>query len=123
MRISRPQRFILFTLGKCYEASSKRFVEKPLELSLSKAAFIDLALKAGITQKKIRSLYKNLESLEKNKLIFYKNKNLFLTAKGNKLFEKIRKNMEPFINVLLVLSSDDLFRYTKKARTIFKHNI
>jgi hypothetical protein len=119
MRASRVQAFILFALGTCYEECSRRFAGKPLAVSMSKSAFIELARKASITAKKERALYKNLEALESLKLITYDKKNLALTQKGRKLFERVRNDLGPYINVKSVLASDVL-KYTTKAQTILK---
>ncbi len=121
MRATKVQAFILFALGTCYAECSKRFANKPLAVSMNKVNFIELARKANITKKKERALYKNLEALEKLKLIAYTNKNLALTNKGQKLFERIRTDLDPYINVKGVLANDAL-KYTTKAQTILRNN-
>ncbi|MEM2916330.1 MAG: hypothetical protein QXT19_03170 [Candidatus Woesearchaeota archaeon] len=120
MRVTRVQAYILFALGTCYEECSKRFAGKPMAVSMSKVAFIELARKANITAKKERALYKNLEALEDLKLISYENKNLALTEKGQRVFERIKKDLMPYINVKGVLTSDHVLNYTTKAQTILK---
>lgn len=119
MRVTRVQAFILFALGTCYAECSKRFSGKPLAVSLNKVTFIELARKANIAKKKERALYKNLESLEQLKLITYDKKNLALTKKGQKLYERVKSDLEPYINVRGVLANDVL-KYTTKAQTILK---
>ncbi len=119
MRATKVQAFILFALGTCYAECSKRFAGKPLAVSMNKTAFIELARKAQITSKKERALYKNLEALEDLKLITYDNKNLALTPRGQKLFERVRDDLELYINVKSVVSSD-LLKYTTKAQTILR---
>jgi hypothetical protein len=119
MRVTKVQAFILFALGTCYAEFSKRFTDKPLAVSMSKSAFIELARTAKITSKKERALYKNLEALESLKLITYDNKNLALTLHGQKLFERIHNDLEPYINVKGVLSTDVL-KYTTKTQTILR---
>lgn len=120
MRVTRVQAYILFALGTCYEECSKRFAGKPMAVSMNKAAFIELARKANITAKKERALYKNLEALEDLKLISYDHKNLALTEKGQRVFERIKKDLMPYINVKGVLTSDHVLNYTTKAQTILK---
>ncbi len=120
MRVTKVQAYILFALGTCYEECSKRFAGKPLAVSMNKAAFIELARKAQITAKKERALYKNLEALEDLKLISYDNKNLALTKKGQRVFERIRDDLLPYINVKAVLDSDHVLNYTTRAQTILK---
>lgn len=86
---------------------------------MNKSIFIQLARKAKITSKKERAMYKNLETLEKLKLISYTNKNLSLTQKGQKLFERLNKDLEPYINVKEVLGRDAL-KYTTRTQTILR---
>jgi hypothetical protein len=120
MRVTRVQAFILFALGTCYEEASKRFAGTPLAVSMDKVSFIELARKANITSKKERALYKNLEALEELKLIAYDNKNLALTPKGHKVFERVRDDLTPYINVRGVLTSNDVLKYTTKTQTRLK---
>lgn len=119
MRVTKVQAFILFALGTCYAECSRRFAGKPLAVSMNKVDFIELARKANITSKKERALYKNLEALEDLKLVTYDNKNLALTVKGQKLFERVHADLEPYINVKGVLGADVL-KYTTKTQTILK---
>jgi hypothetical protein len=120
MRVTKVQAFILFALGTCYAEFSRRFAGKPLAVSMNKIAFIELARKANITSKKERALYKNLEALEDLKLVSYDNKNLALTARGQKVFERVRMNLEPYINVKGVLTSDDILKFSTRAQTILR---
>jgi len=120
MRVTKVQAFILFSLGTCYAEFSKRFTGKPLAVSMNKVAFIELARKANITSKKERALYKNLETLEDLKLVSYDNKNLALTQKGQKVFERVRMDLEPYINIRGVLTTDDILKFTTRAQTILK---
>ncbi len=119
MRATKVQAFILFALGTCYEECGRRFAGKPLAVSMNKVDFIELARKAKITSKKERALYKNLEALESLKLITYDNKSLALTPKGQQVFERVRNDLEPYINVKGVLAADAL-KYTTRAQTILK---
>ena len=120
MRVTKVQAFILFALGTCYAEFSKRFADKPLSVSMNKVAFIELARKANITTKKERALYKNLEALEALKLVAYDNKNLALTPKGQKVFERVHADLEPYINIKGVLTSDDIAKFTTRTQTILK---
>lgn len=118
MAATREQKFILFALGLCYAEFSKRFSGKPLSMSISKSQFIELAMKASITKKKERALYKNLETLEKKKLVSYASKNLALTERGTRLFTKISTELSPYLSVNSILTSQDILRYTRKAQAV-----
>ena len=91
-----------------------------MAVSMNKVAFIELARKANITAKKERALYKNLEALEALKIVSYDNKNLALTPKGQKVFERVRDDLIPYINVKGVLDSDHVLNFTTKTQTILK---
>ena len=120
MKLTKPQRFILFALGQSYEEFEKRFSDRPLEIALSKHAFIEIARKAGITTRAERTLYKNLESLEKRKLIIYNNRILALTTRGQKHFKVIQKELLPYIAVANIFSSQDILKYTRRVQTRLK---
>ena len=119
MALSREQQFILFALGKCYALLDERFAGRPIQIAVSKSAFIELAENAGFAGKGERALYQNLEDLEKKRLIHYDNKNLSLTKKGGKAFAVINKNLSPYLAVANI-SYDDLLKFTKKARTVLR---
>ena len=113
MKVSKPQAFVLFALGRCYEECERRFADKPLKINMSKKAFIQLARAAGMVRKGERAMYKNLENLEKKKLIEYKNRSLKLTLRGEKYFHDILNKIEPYLSVSLFLHSENVLKYTK----------
>jgi|TARA_B100002003_G_C13956999_1_gene463718 predicted transcriptional regulator len=119
MRTTKTQNFILFILGRWYEEANKKIKGKPLEVCISKKTFIELVTKSGIAKKQDRALYKNLENLGKKKLINYNNKELMLTLKGKKLFEKINKQIKPYLNLNDKLKEKPM-SYTRKVQTILK---
>lgn len=121
MKLTKVHKFILFALGLFYQECNKQFGGAPLELAMSKSAFIDLAMKSRITEKKERALYKNLKFLEKKKLISYYNKNLRLTQRGRKAYEKVYAELRPYLNVAWILKSSDILHYTPKVRTVLKN--
>ena len=111
--LSRPQAFVLFSLGRCYEECDRRFADKPLVVNMSKKAFIELARAASMVSKGERAMYKNLESLEEKKLLSYENKTLRLTSRGEKYFQELLSRIEPYLAVSLLLRSEDVLKYTK----------
>lgn len=113
MGLSKPQAFVLFALGRCYEECDRRFADKPLVVNMSKKAFIELACAAGMVSKGERAMYKNLEDLEKKKLISYDDKSLRLTERGEKYFQGILSKIEPYLAVSLLLRSEDVLKYTR----------
>jgi hypothetical protein len=120
MAFTRTQRFMLYSLGLWFEEANDKIKEKPLKVSISKSLFIDLVNNAGFAEKQERALYKNLEVLEKKKLIIYQNKELELTSRGLKLFQEIKEDFSPYLNVYKKLKEKDPTSYTKKVQTVFK---
>lgn len=120
MKVTKTQRFMLYSLGKWFEEANKKIKNKQLQVSISKVLFIDMVKKSGIASKQTRALYKNLESLEKKKLVTYQNKELSLTAKGNRLFKEIKKDLLPYITVYRKIKQKSAISYTRKIQTIFK---
>ncbi|MEM3153959.1 MAG: hypothetical protein QW165_00115 [Candidatus Woesearchaeota archaeon] len=113
MGLSKPQAFVLFALGRCYEECERRFADKPLSVHMSKKAFIELARAAGMVRKGERAMYKNLEDLESKKLISYENKSLRLTERGERRFQELLAKVEPYLAVSLLLRSEDVLKYTR----------
>jgi DNA-binding PadR family transcriptional regulator len=111
---------MLFSLGLCYEQFEARFADKPVSLVMSKADFIKLMQRAKIAHKKDRALYKNLQDLEEQRFIAYNNKSMTLTTKGQKVFLKLRKEMEPYLEVSGILRSDDILHYVGKKQMVLK---
>ncbi len=113
MGLSRPQAFVLFALGRCYEECDRRFAGKPLVVQMSKKSFIELARAANMVSKGERAMYKNLEDLESKKLISYNRKSLELTERGEKRFQELLSKIEPYLSVSLLLRSEDVLKYTR----------
>ena len=111
---------MLFILGQYYRVMKKKFNIDFLEVVISKTDYISLVMKSGMVSKKERAIYKNLELLEKKKLVQYKNKMLRLTPKGNRIFNEINKEIQPFIDVVETIENKRVIEYTKKPQTIFK---
>jgi hypothetical protein len=120
MRVGPKQIFILFALGQYYVEANKRLKGMPLEVVISKKVFIDIVKQSHIAEKKERALYRNLEVLEKRKLLSYQNHCLKLNPRGQKLFERLTKTYQPYLNLARVLEKTDIAKYTRKAQTVFR---
>lgn len=119
MGLAENQRFILFVLGKLYEVTNRDLKEKILQVSISKAAFIEIVKKGCLTEKGERALYKNLEDLEKSNYVSYENRILKLTKKGGKEYSKLNRQLLPFLNIIKIIEAENPVSLTKKARTSF----
>lgn len=75
-------------------------------------------MKANLAGKQARAIYKNLEDLEKQKYISYEHRTLTLTKKGQKLFEKLYKELRPYVNVIHALKQTNPLSYSRKVQTI-----
>ncbi|HSU72908.1 MAG TPA: hypothetical protein VLJ21_03610 [Candidatus Binatia bacterium] len=117
------QKFILFTLGSWYLEANRRFDRAPVEIVISKATFIDLLMRANLAGKQARAVYKNLEDLEKQKFISYRNRSLALTVKGQKMFEKIYRELRPYVNVIHALKQKDPLSYSRRVQTVLSQKI
>jgi hypothetical protein len=100
MSLTKTQQRILYSLGQCYIKLNQPFQDKPLTVFISKIAFIELIKQAEFIKKQERALYKNLEILEKKKLIEYKDKKLRLTPRGKRVFNRIEKEIKPYLNII-----------------------
>ena len=121
--LSKPQKFMLYSLGLCESQLNARFAGKPFEITMSKAAFIELARAAGMVSTKERALYKNLEGLEHRKLIAYDHKDLALTVRGKKVYDKLSMEFSPYITVSKLLDSQNVLKYSKKTKTVLARNV
>ena len=99
MSLTKTQQRILYSLGNCYQNLNLPYQDKPLKVLISKIHFIELIKKADFVKKQERALYKNLEILENKKLIEYRDKKIQLTQKGKRVFNKIEKEIKPFIRI------------------------
>lgn len=117
MAITPVEKYILFALGETCNQASKRLSDKPLQLFVSKAEFIALAMKTQMTAKKERAIYKNLESLQEKKFISYDDKNLELTSKGQKELSKVNAELVPYLNIKEFLRTENALKYARKAQT------
>lgn len=99
MSLNKTQQRILYALGHCYKKYNQQYQDKPLQFFVSKIGFIELIKQSDSIKKQDRALYKNLEILEKRKLIEYQEKKIRLTQKGKIFFNKIEKEIKPFVDL------------------------
>jgi hypothetical protein len=119
MKLTKPQRLILFSLGQFYQSINQSFTEKPLRLRTSKIAFIELLMDSKIISKQERALYKNLESLEKKKLIEYVNRKIKFTELGLKELKKVNREIKKFVDIETYFS--EVKKPNRKLQTTIDH--
>lgn len=110
MKLTRPQRLILYALGKFYEFLNQPLEEKLLHIQTSKIAFIEHLKKSKILTKQERAIYKNLETLEQKSLITYENHMIHFTPLGITELKKIEQDLNSFINL------KEYFQTTQKPK-------
>ncbi len=119
-QLTKVQAFMLFSLGKASEEFGARFVNRPVAFVMSKTDFIELVHNAKIASKKDRAVYRNLQSLEEQRYVSYNNKTLALTKKGVKEYERIRRDIAPYLSVTATLKSNEMLKFTSKAQTVLR---
>lgn len=93
MSLNNVEKEMLFVLGEFFRKTDKRFSKAHLEVSVSKAEFIDVIKDVKVVTKQNRAIYKNLEKLQKNKHITYRERQLRLTRKGFAEYERLKKEL------------------------------
>jgi len=109
-KLTKTERLILFSLSQFYSSINQQLVTKPLRLETSKITFIELLLQSKFITKQKRALYKNLEILEDKKLIEYDNRMIKFTDSGLKMFQKIDREINQFVDI------KDYFKEIKKTK-------
>ena len=109
-KLTKTERLILFSLSQFYSSINQQLVTKPLRLETSKITFIELLLQSKFITKQKRALYKNLEILEDKKLIEYDNRMIKSTDSGLKMFQKIDREINQFVDI------KDYFKEIKKTK-------
>ena len=94
VKLTFPQKQILYALSQFYQSLNQPLVKTLLHLQTSKIAFIELLLDSKLLAKHERAVYKNLETLEKKKIIAYQNRMIRFTETGLKELQKIEKEVE-----------------------------
>ncbi|MBI5390035.1 hypothetical protein HZB02_00950 [Candidatus Woesearchaeota archaeon] len=105
MKISKQPLFVLFALMAYLRKANALFADQPLEVAVSKIAFIRLLKETQMVDKSTRGLYHNLEMLEKKKLILYDNKLLQLTEKGLTKAREMEEALSPYLDLLQKISA------------------
>jgi hypothetical protein len=93
MPLTNVQKEMLFVLGEFFKKTDKQFSAAHLEVSVSKAEFIDVIKGVKVVSKQNRALYRNLESLQKSRYIVYNDRELSFSKKGYAEYDKIRTEL------------------------------
>ena len=110
---------MLFNLGQYYREINRQHKVPFLKVTVSKVEFIELVQTSGFVSKQARAIYKNLEDLEKNKLIEYEHHMLKFTEKGKKEFEKINKEIQPYLDIVEKIKEKKILKSKKAGQMIF----
>ena len=115
-KINIKYKIVMYTLGWYEELISKN-ITKGIEVVLPKYIFIHFIKNIGVISKGERALYRNLEFLEKKKFISYTNKDITITPKGKNFYNQIKKEVQPFIDVMQAIDPQEIVNKTKKLQT------
>lgn len=118
--VSPKEKYILFLLGIANKQFNKRFKTTPLEVTFSKALFIELITTLHLVQKKERALYRNLELLEKKKFIKYKTAGLSFTKKGLTFFTEMHNETKRQADAMQLLQETKAIQLHHKLQTHLK---
>lgn len=118
MKLTQPQRLILFALSRFYHSLNQPLTEKHLLVQTSKITFIELLLESNIISRQERTIYKSLETLEKNKLIAYEKRMIKFTEKG--LQELKRVELEVLQFNLLEKYFSEQHKVKRKLQTVIR---
>jgi len=94
--LTQKQQLILYSFGQCSQQLNRRFADQPLEVSVSKIAFIEALESSGLVSKKTRALYRNIETLEQKKLLSYHSRQLRFTQRGYESYRLFEQRIAPF---------------------------
>lgn len=110
---------ILFIIGEFFKKTNKRFSKFPLDVSVSKAEFIDVIRGMRAVSKTERALYRNLEMLQKDRLLVYSDRDLKMSKKGFTEYEKIASELER-MNLLSSTIEEGKIKFKRKTQTRLK---
>lgn len=119
MKLTKPQKLILYSLGQFYNSINQPWIETPLQLQTSKITFIELLLDSKIVAKQERALYRNLEALEKKKLIAYDNRMIKFTDGGLKELKKIDAEIKQFTSIEKYFSTEKI-KIKRSLQTVIR---
>lgn len=115
MPLTNVQKEMLFVLGEFFSRTDRQFSKAHLEVSVSKAEFIDVIQSVKVVSKQKRALYRNLEKLQKGRYIIYKDRQLSFSRKGFREYEKIRKELTRLKQIEANMATQK-FRFKRKMQ-------
>ena len=119
MGVTGTKKEMLFILGQFFRKTNRRFSKFPLDVSVSKAEFIDVIIGMKTVSKSERALYRNLEILQKEKYLVYGDRDLKMSRKGFVEYERIRKEVELFSHISDSVDKGKI-KFKRKTQTRLK---
>jgi hypothetical protein len=119
MGVTGTKKEMLFILGQFFNKTNRRFSKFPLDVSVSKAEFIDVIRGMKAVSKTERALYRNLEVLQKEKYLVYGDRDLKMSRKGFLEYERVRKEVEHFRKISDSVEAGRI-KFKRKTQTRLK---
>ena len=110
---------MLFVLGQFFNKTNRRFSKLYLDVSVSKAEFIDVIKGMNAASKTERALYRNLETLQKEKYLVYNDRKLQMTKKGFAEYDKTCSELER-LKMLSYTIEKEKIKFKRKTQTRLK---
>ena len=119
-KLTKKQQYMLFLLGEYYKIERLRLKKDFLDITISKAIFINLCRESMLVATQKRTLYRKLELLEKKKLVSYELRMLRLTKSGIRQCQAIEKEVAPYLQAIETIAQKKT--KAKKGQAIFSTN-
>lgn len=119
MGLKGTKKEMLFILGQFFQKTNNRFSKFPLDVSVSKAEFIDVIRGMKVVCKSERAIYLNLEMLQKEKYLIYSDRDLKMSRKGFSEYDRIRKEIERFSRISHSVEKGKI-KFKRKTQTRLK---
>ena len=104
------QKFMLYALGACTRQIEARLKVRHVTLAMTKAEFIRLVQRSHIVKQRERVLYQHLQRLESQRYLAYDERTLSLTKRGERVFERLNRDLSPYVELTRILAKEDLLR-------------
>jgi hypothetical protein len=119
MALTDKKKEMLFILGQFLMETDRKFAETPLQVSVSKAEFIDIIKDMKAVSKTERTIYKDLEDLQQRRYIIYDERDLRISKKGLNEYESITKELGRLLQLADSIKACNI-RFKRRIQTKLK---
>jgi hypothetical protein len=119
MTLTDKKKEMLFILGQFLLETDKKFAEAPLQVSISKAEFIEIIKDMKAVSKTERTIYKDLEELQEKRYIIYDERDLRMSKKGYNEYIGIIEEADRLKQLAESIKASNI-RFKRKIQTKLK---